>query len=71
MSTPCIECVKFSLRGSPLASEGRGRCLALPSNVLLHIEKRNRCPNFRAAPAEQVEQRVQWWAQKQQEISQK
>lgn len=64
MNTPCVECLRFSLRGSPLAHEGRGRCQALPSNVLIHIEKRNRCPNFRQAPADQVEQRKVWWFSK-------
>lgn len=66
MSTPCISCARFTLRGAPadMLEQGRGRCLALAVNVYPHIERNVKCREFRALPENEVSGRRSWWLQK-------
>jgi hypothetical protein len=69
MSTPCISCAKFTLKGAPseMLAQGRGRCLALAVNVYPHIERNVKCREYRGLPENEVSGRKTWWAKKQQQ----
>lgn len=60
-TTPCISCARFTFRGCADSKSGRGRCLALPADVSLHIEKSTLCRNFQHLPPDQSEARRVWW----------
>lgn len=66
MTTPCIGCARFQMKGYPKHAElGYGRCMVHPVALFVHIERKATCPTHQAAEAKKVEARMVWWAQRQ------